>query len=83
MLWNKNDDHKKSGFVLVLYLFRDIRSFKSEKGDTTKLSRTDFIYKQKRQILVPLNCKRFILKLNAKFLAFWFTYRSDHNTIVF
>ena len=46
MLWNKNDDHKKSGFVLVLYLFRDIRSFKSEKGDTAKLSRTDFIYKQ-------------------------------------
>ena len=62
MLWNKNDDHKKYGFVLVLYLFRDIRSFKSEKGDTAKLPRTDFIYKQKRQILVPLNCKRFILK---------------------
>ena len=45
MLCNKSD-HKKYGFVLVLYLFRDISSFKSEKGNT--LSHTDFIYKQKR-----------------------------------
>ena len=45
MLCNKSD-HKKYGFVLVLYLFRDINSFKSEKGDTAKLSRTSFIYKQ-------------------------------------
>ena len=44
MLWNKSD-HKKYGFVLVLYLFRDISSLKSEKGDTGKLSRTGFIYK--------------------------------------
>ena len=82
MLCNKNDP-KKCGFVLVLYLFRDISSFKSEKGDTTKLSRKVFFYKQKRYILVPLNCKRFILKHNTKFLEFWFTYRSDHNAIVF
>ena len=34
--------------ILVLLLFRDISSFKSEKGDTAKLSRTSFIYKQKR-----------------------------------
>ena len=47
MLWNKSD-HKKCGFALVLYLFRDISSFKSGKGDTAKLSRTGFIYKQKR-----------------------------------
>ena len=47
MFWNKSD-HKKYGFVLVSYLFWDISSFKSEKGDTTKLSRTGFIYKQKR-----------------------------------
>ena len=53
MLCNKSD-HEKNGFVLVLYLFRDISSFKSEKGGTAKLPRTGFIYKQKRQILVPL-----------------------------
>ena len=47
MLWNKSD-HKKYGFVLVLYLYRDISSFKSENGDTANLSRTGFIYKQKR-----------------------------------
>ena len=46
MFWDKSD-HKKYGFVLVLYLFRDISSFKSEKRDN-KLSRTCFIYKQKR-----------------------------------
>ena len=46
MLWNKSD-HKKYGFALVLYLFRDIGSFKSEKGDTAKLLRIGFIYKQK------------------------------------
>ena len=28
---------KNIGFVLVLYLFRDISSFKSEKGDNIKL----------------------------------------------
>ena len=38
MFWNKSD-HKKYGFVLVLYLFRDINSFKSEKGDNIKLYR--------------------------------------------
>ena len=32
MLWNKSD-HKKFGFALVLYLFRDISYFKSEEGD--------------------------------------------------
>ena len=47
IFWNTSD-HKKYGFVLVLYLFRDISSSKSEKGDTTKLSRAGFIYKQKR-----------------------------------
>ena len=54
IFWNTSD-HKKYGFVLVLYLFRDISSSKSEK-DNTKLSRagfickprTGFIYKQKR-----------------------------------
>ena len=30
MLWNKSD-YKKCGFVLVLYLSRDINYFKSEK----------------------------------------------------
>ena len=47
MLWNKSD-YKKCGFVLVLYLSRDINYFKSEKSDTAKLSRQGFIYKQKR-----------------------------------
>ena len=47
MLYHKND-HKKYDFVLVLYLFWNISSFKSEKGDTAKLSHTRFIYKQKR-----------------------------------
>ena len=72
MFWNKSD-HKKYGFVLVLYLFRDISSFKSEKGDNTKLSHTSFIYKQ----------KRFILKRNAKLLEFCSTYQSDQNAIIF
>ena len=45
MFWNKSD-HKKYGFVLVLYLFRDM-SFKSEKGDDIKLLRTGFLYKHK------------------------------------
>ena len=44
MFWNKSD-HKKYGLALVLYLFRDISSFRSEKGDNIKLSRTDFLYK--------------------------------------
>ena len=43
MLCNKSD-HKKHGFVL--YLFRDISFFKSEKGDTAKFVRADFIHKQ-------------------------------------
>ena len=47
MLWNKSN-HKKCGFVLVLYLFQDICSFNSEKSDTAKLSHKDFIYKQKK-----------------------------------
>ena len=47
MLYNKND-HKKYDFVLVSYLFWNISSFKSEKGDTAKLSHTRFIFKQKR-----------------------------------
>ena len=47
MLWNKSD-RKEYGFVLVLYRFQDISSVKSEKGNTAKLSRTTFIYKQKR-----------------------------------
>ena len=38
----------KNRFVLVLYLFRDIISFKSEKDDDVKLSYTVFLYKQKR-----------------------------------
>ena len=54
MLCNKSN-HKNYGFILVLNLFRDISSLKSEKGDTAKLSRTGFIYKQKRYILIPLN----------------------------
>ena len=47
MLCNKIN-HKKYGFVLVLYLFQDIGSFSLEKGDTSKLSRTGLIHKQKR-----------------------------------
>ena len=48
MFWNKSD-HKKYGFALVLYLFWDISSLKSEKkGDNIKLSRTGFLCKQKR-----------------------------------
>ena len=66
MVCNKSD-HKKYAFVLVLYLIRDIGSFKSEKVDTAKLSRTGLIY-NKKDIPVSLNCKRFILKRNAKFL---------------
>ena len=46
MFWNKSD-HKKYGLVLVLYLFRDISSFTSGKGDNIKLSRASFLYKQK------------------------------------
>ena len=38
----------KYGSVLVLYLFQDISSFKSEKGVNIKLSRAGFLYKQKR-----------------------------------
>ena len=41
MLSNESDP-KKHGFVLVLYLFRVVSSFKSEKGGTAKLSRTGF-----------------------------------------
>ena len=48
MLSNKSDH--KYGFLLVLYLFQDISSFKSEKGDTAKLSRTGYIHKQKRYL---------------------------------
>ena len=47
MLWNKSD-RKKYDLVLVLYLFRDISSSKSETGNTAKLSHTSFIYKQNR-----------------------------------
>ena len=47
MLCNQSD-HQNYDFVLVVYLFRDISSFKSEKGDTAKLSRMGFIYNQKR-----------------------------------
>ena len=43
MLCNKSD-HKKHGFVL--HLFLDVSSFKSEKGDTAKFVRTNFIHKQ-------------------------------------
>ena len=76
MVWSKND-HKKYGFVLVLYVFRYITSLKLEKSDTAKLSRKGFIYNKKDK------CLYHIFKHNAKFLEFWFTYRSDHNTIVF
>ena len=34
--------------LFTLYLLYDISSFKSEKGDNIKLSRTCFFYKQKR-----------------------------------
>ena len=44
MLCNKSD-RKKYVFLLVLYLFREINSFKSEKGGIAELSRTGFIYK--------------------------------------
>ena len=47
MFWNKSD-HKIYGFVVVLYLLRDISSFKSEKDNTAKSSRTGFLYKQKK-----------------------------------
>ena len=47
MFWNKSD-HKNYGFVLVLYLFRDISSFKSENGDKTELSCTGFLSSQGR-----------------------------------
>ena len=39
---------KKYDFLLIFYLFRDIKSFKSEKGTNIKLSRTGFLYKQKK-----------------------------------
>ena len=47
MFWNK-EDHKKYDFLLILYLFRDIKSFKSEKGNNITLPRTGFLYKQKK-----------------------------------
>ena len=34
--------------LLLMILFWDISSFKSEKGDAAKLSRAGFIYNQKR-----------------------------------
>ena len=34
--------------ALILYLFRDITSFKSEKGANLKFSRAGSLYKQKR-----------------------------------
>ena len=46
MFLNKTD-HKKYGFALILYLFRDISSSKSEKGDNIKLSRACFLTKGK------------------------------------
>ena len=46
MFWNKSD-HKKYGFVLVLYPFRNISSFKWKKGANIKLSRAGFLNKQK------------------------------------
>ena len=45
IFWN-NSDHEKYGFVLVLYLFRDMSSFKAD--DNVKLSCTGFLLKQKR-----------------------------------
>ena len=39
---------KKYDFLLILYLFRDNKSFKSEKGNNIKLPRTGFLYKQKK-----------------------------------
>ena len=47
MLWNKSG-HKKYGFVLVSYLFQNISSFESEKGDNAKLPCTSFIYEKKK-----------------------------------
>ena len=44
MFWNKSD-LEKYDFVLGLYLFQDFSSFKSETGDTAKLSHTGFFYK--------------------------------------
>ena len=41
-------DYKNYGFALVLYLFWDISSFKSEKDNDIKLSRANFLYKEKR-----------------------------------
>ena len=82
MFWNKLD-HKKYGFALVLYIFWDISSFNSEKGDSIKLSRTGLFCEQERKMFVPQNCKEFILKRNVKFLEFWFSYQSYRNAIVF
>ena len=46
MFWNKSD-HEKYDFVLVLHLFRDISSFKSEKGDNISYHvQTSFINKK-------------------------------------
>ena len=76
MLWDKSD-HKKCGFVLVLHLFL---------SNQKKVIPLLVISNQKKVIplschvqasFVPLNCNRFILKRNAKFLEFWFTYRSN------
>ena len=47
MFWYKSG-HERYGFVLFLYLFWDISSFKSEKGGNTKLSRAGFLYNQKK-----------------------------------
>ena len=47
MFWNKSN-HKKYDSGLVLYLFRGISSFKSEKGDDINLSCIGFLYKQKK-----------------------------------
>ena len=47
IFWS-NSDHKKYDFILVVYLFLDISSFKSEQNYNIRLSRTGFLYKQRR-----------------------------------
>ena len=66
-MFRNKSDHKKYGFVLVLYLFRDISSFKSEKGNNIKLSRKGFL--SKKDINTCTTKLQEILKHNARFVS--------------
>ena len=72
MLCNQSD-HQNYDFVLVLYLFRDISSFKSEKGGTAKVVQASFINKKDKYLYHYTDRDNTKVKRNTKFLEFWFS----------